>query len=409
MRKEITELALKKLEAGERMTDTRIKGFVARCLPSGEITFGYVYTNKKTGARKYITIGLHGNVTVARARELAAEYSGEVAGRADPAADLERDRERAANTVDRVLDKYLENRERENARSVVAIRGNLAKHVRPTLGSKVIYDLERDAIMRLLDRIGEDHRRMPGIIYAYLRAAFNFWMLRDSKFKSPIIKGMVKEKTKMRNRVLAPDEIRDIWRALDELEHVPETFAAFVKVLFLTACRRCEVSDMHTDEIMGDRWTIPASRYKTGNDLVVPLIPAVKKLLPKTEGYVFGCASHRHHMAAGDKPLNGFDKPKAELDAAIAEIRRREHRKPMAPWTYHDLRRTARTMLAELGVDSEIAERVLGHSRGKIEETYNAHKYLKEKAEALTKLANHVDRITRSTAPAPKLRLVAGR
>ena len=240
----ITETEIKKLKPETRITDEVIKGFVARCLPSGEVTFGFAYTNKATGKRKYIGIGLHGNVTVERARELAAKYSNEVAGREDPVAKFEDVAARSKNTVNRVLDKYLEDRKREKARSVVAIRGNLAKHVRPVLGKKVIYDLKRDDIMRMLDRIAEHHDRMPGIIYAYLRAAFNFWMLRDENFKTPIIKGMVKDKTKVGNRVLTPDELRDIWRGLAIIEHVPECTAAYIKVLLLTACRRCEVADM---------------------------------------------------------------------------------------------------------------------------------------------------------------------
>jgi integrase len=229
-------------------------------------------------------------------------------------------------------------------------------------------------------------------------------MLRDSKFKSPIIKGMVKENTKLRTRVLKPDEIADLWRVL---ETMPAHYAACVKVLLLTACRRNEVACMHTDEIDGSVWRIPAERYKTNVEHLVPLVPAVRKLLPKIKnGYVFGCASHRHHLAAGAAPLKSLGNFKEEIDAAIALMRRREHRKPMPAWTYHDLRRTARTMLAELGVSDEIAERVLGHSNGKIADTYNHHRYLAEKTAALTKLADHVERITRPTAPSTRLRLV---
>jgi len=218
---------------------------------------------------------------------------------------------------------------------------------------------------------------------------------------------MVKEKTKLRTRVLAPDEIRDIWRALDK---IPAVFAAYVRVLFLTACRRNEVAGMHTREIFGNRWVIPAMRYKTGVDMIVPLIPAIKKLLPAIkDGFVFGCASHRHHMNAGDAPIKGFGKIKDELDKRIAEIRKAEGRKPMEPWTFHDLRRTARTILAELEVPSEIAERVLGHTSGKIEDTYNHHKYFAEKAAALEKLAEYVGRVTTPASTRSRLRVVAGR
>jgi integrase len=409
--KKITELALRELKPKKRLTDTHIKGFVARCLPSGEINFGLQYTDKASGKRKWFGIGLHGNVTVDKARELAEEARGRIAGGDDPAGELKTTRARAVNSVDHVLDQYLKIHVAKHCRGARAIEGNLAKHARPVIGNRIIYDLKRSDMTKLEDKIAEDSKRMPGIVLAYLRAAFNFWEKRDDEFKNPIARGSVKDETKTRTRVLTPDELRDIWRALDELEHVPATFAAYVKVLLLTCCRRSEVGDMHTDEIVGDRWVIPAARYKTDIDMVVPLIPAIKKLLPKIKnGFVFGCASHRHDQAAGAKPLRGYHKAKAALDKAIAEIRKREGRPAMKPWTFHDLRRTARTWLAELGVSSEIAERCLGHTSGKIEDTYNQHRYLKEKAEALSKLAVHVDKIVhaRTPAAAPKLRLVAG-
>jgi hypothetical protein len=52
---------------------------------------------------------------------------------------------------------------------------------------------------------------------------------------------------------------------------------------------------------------------------------------------------------------------------------------------------------------------VLGHSNGTIEHTYNHFKYEAEKREALSKLADRIERITRAPAPAAKVRLVASR
>lgn len=397
----ITELALKKLTAGSRITDDAIEGFVARCLPSGKVSFGYQYTDKATGQRRWMGIGLHGSVTVDEARAAAKRYAGQVAGHHDPAAELKKKIARSENTVDHVLDMWLESC--TNLRTITSLKQSLANHVRPAIGGKVIYDLERGVIMRMIDALAKEYPRQAQMVFAHLRTAFNWWQLRDEKFNSPIVRGMVKDKTVRRDRVLNREELADIWRALETIKHVPECFAAYVKVLFLTACRRCEVAEMHTSEISGSTWTIPAARYKTKIDHIVPLIPAIKKLLPKSFGFVFS-------SDGGKTPLAGYHKPKMELDAAIAEIRRREKRRPMPAWTFHDLRRTARTMLAELKVDSETAERVLGHSRGGIEETYNRHRYLEEKTEALTKLAAHVDRITkaRTATPAAKLRLVAG-
>ncbi len=59
----------------------------------------------------------------------------------------------------------------------------------------------------------------------------------------------------------------------------------------------------------------------------------------------------------------------------------------IAPWVIHDLRRTARSLMARAGVRSEIAERVLGHVLPGVEGIYDRHEYHDEKADALAKLA----------------------
>ena len=56
----------------------------------------------------------------------------------------------------------------------------------------------------------------------------------------------------------------------------------------------------------------------------------------------------------------------------------------------HDLRRTLRTGLAELGVNFEVAERVLNHAMPGLQAVYNRHNYMAEKRAALTLWAEHV-------------------
>ena len=56
----------------------------------------------------------------------------------------------------------------------------------------------------------------------------------------------------------------------------------------------------------------------------------------------------------------------------------------------HDLRRTLRTGLAELGVSFEVAERVLNHAMPGLQAVYNRHTYAAEKRTALALWAEHV-------------------
>jgi integrase len=60
-------------------------------------------------------------------------------------------------------------------------------------------------------------------------------------------------------------------------------------------------------------------------------------------------------------------------------------------WTPHDLRRTARTLLGELGCPYEVGEAILSHRLPGVAGTYNKAKYAAEKVEWLTRLGEHLD------------------
>ena len=70
---------------------------------------------------------------------------------------------------------------------------------------------------------------------------------------------------------------------------------------------------------------------------------------------------------------------------------------PTAPWTFHDLRRTAKSLMARAGVLPHTSERVLGHAIGGVEGVYDRHSYLDEKADALKALASLISTILAPT------------
>lgn len=70
----------------------------------------------------------------------------------------------------------------------------------------------------------------------------------------------------------------------------------------------------------------------------------------------------------------------------------------MKPWTIHDLRRTARSLMSRAGVLSEHAERVMGHAIGGVEGVYDRHSYFDEKADVLARLAALIDSIVHPRA-----------
>ena len=192
--------------------------------------------------------------------------------------------------------------------------------------------------------------------------------------------------------MLSDDEIRAIWPELANAG----TFGALITTLLLTAQRRDEVAQISHKEIGSDGiWTIPAERYKTKCANFVPLSKAALAVIaaqPTIDGsdYVFS--------SRAKTPFSGFSKSKAALDKAVLAAMHKQAKKgakiePISNWTLHDLRRTAKTLMARAGVRPDISERVLGHVIAGVEGTYDRHSYADEKRDALEKLAKMVERI----------------
>jgi integrase len=392
MRGKVTKAAVDALKLGESLADNEVKGFIARRLPSGVITYGLRY--RIAGRQRWLALGLHGRITPDQARKLARKRSGEVAADRDPAGEQEAEREKAkaasASTVGALLDNFLERHVRKNLRSAGEFERVFNKYVRPRIGGRSIYELRRRDVVEMLDAVEDNNGPvMADRTLAHLRKAFNWQAARDDTFVPPIVRGMARTKPaeRARRRMLADNEIRSVWAALD-IAKVPAPFPAFVRVLMLTAQRREEVAHMRWEDIQGTTWVIPLDRRKKGNAQTVPLADMVLRLIgaPQKKGFVFSTTK-------GEKSFSGFSKAKRALDAAIAELRTKKEREPMAPWVLHDLRRTARSLMSRAGVSPDIGERVLGHKIPGVRGVYDRHSFFDEKKEALERLAGVVTQI----------------
>ena len=67
-------------------------------------------------------------------------------------------------------------------------------------------------------------------------------------------------------------------------------------------------------------------------------------------------------------------------------------------WTPHDLRRTAASLCAGLGVDRLVIKKILNHTDSDITAVYDRHGYDKEKQQALNKWGRELQTITRRAA-----------
>jgi integrase len=248
--------------------------------------------------------------------------------------------------------------------------------------------IRRSDISRLLDHVVDNHsRRVADQTFTDFQGLVAFYAAREDDYTSPLVRGvkMRRDNAKPRERVLDDDELRMVWAAAGDAG----PFGAVVKLCLLTAQRRSKVFEMRWDAIDGDVWHVPSEgrEKKAGGDLRLPhLAMQIINSQPKlaSNPFVFaGRGAANLHGAAGYH--------KADFGRRLPG---------MAPWTLHDLRRTARTLMAKAGVPRDAAERVLGHTVGTaVERIYNQHDFIREKGAALEALASQIEIILAGPAP----------
>ncbi|MDW3117174.1 MAG: tyrosine-type recombinase/integrase [Roseovarius pacificus] len=281
------------------------------------------------------------------------------------------------------MDQYT-TRHLSKLKSGADVQAQLARHVLPSWGDRKIQDIGKRDVIDLLDGIADSGRVVTANrVRAYLSSFFNWCVERDVIAASPLfgVKPVAKEAS--RERVLSDDEIRWLWRAGDDLG---QPWGQIAKLLLLTGQRRAEVAGMTDSEITGDLWHLEADRTKNGRAHDVPLSKAAQGILAGVErikgpnGYVF--------TTTGESPVSGFTKGLQRLQRRMAEVASEETGGPVEipHWTFHDLRRTAATGMARIGIPVRVTEAVLNHSSGTgggIVAVYQRHDYADEKRAAL--------------------------
>ena len=394
MRAKITTRTIKALPEGGVVFDTELRGFCARRLPSGRVSYGLKYFDAETGRQRWLALGLHGDaLPPEKARRKAEIERGRVADGKDPQSEREAKRRNRGEirNVNALLDAHLEQYvDARKLRSEHEIRRCFDTYVRPELGTTALPKLKRGHVVALMDKIAtENGPVMADRVLAHLRSAMNWYATRDENFTVPLVRGMARTsvRERARDRTLSDDEIRALWQATEAEK--PDSFATLVRVLLLSGQRRNEVAGMRAAEIHDNTWTVPADRAKNGrpNDVPLPAI-AYQEIgrLPLTGDHVFG--------KRGNKPFSGFSKAKRELDEVMRKaLRTNAPAAKWKPWVLHDLRRTARSLLSRVGVSADIAERLLNHAIPGVRGVYDRHKYIEEKREALVRLAALIERI----------------
>jgi integrase len=278
-----------------------------------------------------------------------------------------------AEVVEQYVERYLRPRK---VRSWKNIRADLRhSHLGPLM-DRPVGSIAKSEIIAVIDRIVADGKLHSAVnVLRRLKMCLNWAVDRDLIPANFCDRIRAPAKTNERDRVLENAEIVAVYRATFQL---PSPFGEMIRTMMLTGQRRSEVATMRWADLRDGIWTIPREVVKKDRAHSVPL-PATAhsdiRGLPffAADGYVFT-------TSGGKRPSSNFSKTKKELDRLSG----------VTDWRLHDLRRTVRSKLAELGVPREIAQKVVNHEDGKVDRIYNRHSYLAEKREALERWERHL-------------------
>jgi integrase len=267
-------------------------------------------------------------------------------------------------------------------------RRHLDRYLLPKFGRLAASDVTPSDIARLLDDLKGRAPTAANDLLRFTRRIFAFGVRRRYVLSNPaadfsprLDAGGIE---RPRSRALSFDELAQLFEKIRETPSFGEDNLLAIRLVLALCVRKGELLgarwmefDLDGATQAGAVWHLPASRTKMGESLNIPLAPAV-----------VGWLNSLHVLAAGSDyvfPKRRRDPrervPHMGIDTLNVALKRVKH--GLADFTLHDLRRTARTHLAALGIRREVAERCLGHKLRGVEGTYDRHDYFKERRLAL--------------------------
>jgi len=268
------------------------------------------------------------------------------------------------------------------------LRRHLDKYLLPKFGRVRVADITAADIARLLSEVSERAPTAANDLLRITRRIFTFGVKRHVITGNPVAGFTPKDDAggteRARERALSREELEQLFAALRKEPTFGADNLVAIKLLLALCVRKGELLAARWDEFdlegrgtAGPVWHLPGARTKTGEPLDIPLVPEVVGWLKAL--HTLACASEYVFPQRRRDPRQRA--PHIGLSTLNVALGRVEH--GLEPFTLHDLRRTARTHLAALGVRREVAERCLGHKIGGVEGTYDRHDYLRERREAL--------------------------
>lgn len=362
--------------------DAKARGLCLRVTARTK-AWSFIYRPKGSKKQRRYTIGDYPAWSLAAAREKALALRRHVQDGGDPVIDGRTARE--ALTVAGLIERFINRHAKQRLRSWRDYEKLMARDVLPDLGERAAGDVTRAQLANLLDKVAERAPVVSNRLLTVISSVFSWGVSEGLVERNPVL-GLRKRAAEVaKDRVLSDDEIRHMWEASKGLG---PAYRDIMRLILLTGQRPGEVSGMTREEIdtRAARWALPAARVKNKRPHLVPLVGEAAVIV----------ASLAEATTQGPLMVTKRGVVPSAIDVAKAAQRLRAEGFA-EPFTAHDLRRTAATLMGRLELDQMTIARVLNHASTTkstvTEAVYNRHDYEPQMRRALEALDAEVRRI----------------
>jgi len=349
------------------------------------------------GKRRKMFIGSYGQISLADARKRTKELNAQVTMGHDVSAEKQTRKSAAVAhieavnnriTVAMLADRYYQERVFPKLKSPGQALGHINR-LSTALGKMFVEDVTGKHINAMYQKdLERGYPASTNKLREHTRRAFGYATAQSIIPHNPaqwLDISYAGGKQDSRERNLSREELTVLFTDMATAKGFGRDNYLTVKLLLMLCVRKSELIKALKSEfnLGGAIWTIVKHRTKNKSAIDIPLPAQAIEAL--NELFIRSADSDNLLPARSSQHKRLPHISEATLNKALEKITTINH------FTVHDLRRTAKTKLQEMGIDEFISERCLNHSISGVAGTYGRHDFFNERKEALQLWANYLD------------------
>jgi integrase len=361
-------------------------GLYAEALPSGKITFRYRYRLPGSDKREKVTLGSFPALTLQQANKLHAEKRTQVVLGKSPAEAKSAAKTKATRVFSDLATEWVENVLKPANKNSRQDETYLRRDILPFIGNRDPKNIEKSSLWVCIENVrAKGYTQAARRVQSVLKRVFDYGFSKGYVAVNPVtgIDPSHVAPARSRDRVLSREEI-PIWLRAVETSRLPRQTKLALHVLLFIPVRKGELLAarwVHINFAEGI-WDIPKENSKNG--------APIRHRLSKKALVIF---EELHRLAAGSPWVMPSTRKGGEIPLSKSGINtalRTVNGLPKGV-VIHDLRRTVRTYLSDLGVPTNVAELCLNHRPTGIKKIYDRAELLDQRHMALLKWERYIE------------------